>query len=168
MAAVTVDGTSYTLPADELTAAKVASYNSLLTALQAAWTTWAPTWANLNATGATVTGRYRQIGKLVICRLVIVLSNATPISGSVTFTLPVTAASYPGAVLAPLGQARLYDQSIPTTREGGVFWASTTTALIAVFDASGTYVTAAVLSSTVPFTWTTSDEISLSFMYEAA
>lgn len=166
---VTVDGTSYDLPADEFTATKVASYNSLLQALQNPFTAWVPTWTNLTVGNGTVTAKYRQIGKLVIVRLVIVFGSTTSISGAVSFTLPVTRAAYAGtAGVSPLGMARFFDASPGAGYEGVVVTPSTTTAKLHVWQASGTYTQAVDLSSTVPVTWTTSDEIHVQLSYEAA
>src|SRR5687767_858390 len=103
MASIVVDNTTYTLPADEFTAQKVTSYNTPLNALNAAWTTWSPTWTNLTVGTSTVTARYRQIGKLVCCRLHIVLASGFAVSGDIQFTLPVTRAAYGGSAgLHPL------------------------------------------------------------------
>jgi hypothetical protein len=45
---------------------------------------------------------------------------------------------------------------------------STTTAVLRAINASATYATQTATSSSVPFTWATSDVIRLSGMYEAA
>ena len=50
--------------------------------------------------------------------------------------------------------------------EARVHNASTTTGAIRGMNASGTYVTQQVLSSTVPMTWTTDDEIGFTLWYE--
>jgi hypothetical protein len=47
-------------------------------------------------------------------------------------------------------------------------WTATTKAHPRVMLASGTYVAHQDLSATIPFTWTTSDEMACQFMYEAA
>lgn len=167
--AVTIDGTAFELPGDEFVGSKVVSYNSLLTALETAWTTYAPTWTNLTIGNGTVTALYRRIGKLVIVRVSIVFGSTTSVSGSVRFTLPVTRAAYAGtAGLTPIGLARMLDASVPVAREGMITSETTTTGTVIVYDASGTYLTGAALSSTVPFTWTTGDEINCSLQYEAA
>lgn len=169
MSTVTIDNTAYSLPADEFTATKVTSYNTLLTAIQAAWTTYSPTWTNLSVGNGTVTARYRQIGTLVETRITIVFGSTTSISGAVSVSLPVTRATYAGtAGLTALGLARFFDTSGGAASEGAAMNVSTTTVRLQVWKSDGTYLTSADLSSTVPFTWATGDEINVQFSYEAA
>jgi len=169
MALVTVDGTNYTLPADEFTAQKVTSYNSLLNAMQAAWTTWSPTWTNLSVGNGIVVARYRQIGKLVACRLSLVFGSTTSVSGFIEFSLPNTRAAYGGTDgVTPLGAVRMKDNSAGKTYEGVLLNITTTLAAVASHAVDGTQIVAAATSSTVPFTWATNDEIATEFFYEAA
>lgn len=134
----------------------------------AAYSSWTPTWTNLTVGNGTVTAVYKQVGKTVRGRIAIVFGSTTSISGDVSFDLPVTRAAMAGTNnVSPLGCARFYDAGV-AGYEGAVHNASTSTASIRVWAASGAYVTAALLSSTVPFTWGTSDEISAEFEYEAA
>lgn len=134
-----------------------------------AWPSWTPSWTNLTIGNAVVTAKYIQIGKLVICRLDVVFGTTTSISGDVKFSMPVTRATYGGtAGLVQLGVLSIYDVSPGTVVQGCVVNITTTEALIRVMTAGGTYVNLAACSSTVPFTWTTSDEIHAEFFYEAA
>ena len=167
--ALTIDDTSYALPVDDTVAQKVASYNDALNAIQSAWASWTPSWTNLSVGNGTVTAKYRQIGKLVTCRLKIVFGSTTSISGDVDFSLPVTRATYPSvAGITNIGLLSMYDSSATTTYTGVLNTPTTTTSKLRAFSVSGSYIVVAVLSSTVPFTWTTSDEIAATFSYEAA
>jgi len=140
-----------------------------LTWTGAAWASWTPAWTNLTVGNGTVVAKYMRLGKTVIARLSIVFGSTTVVSGSVSFTLPVTQATYGGtAGVTSLGLARYFDASAGFAFEGSVINLSTTTGLFIAMDASGTHLKQAVLSSTVPFTWTTSDEIGVQFCYEAA
>ena len=133
-----------------------------------AWTSYTPTWTNVNVTGATQASKYVQIGKLVVVRLSIVLGTASPVSGEIVASLPVTRATYGGTLnVTPLGTAILFDLSTPTLFFGTVSNATTTTVIIRPQSASGTYVSQALASSTVPFTWASGDEINATFVYEA-
>lgn len=136
----------------------------------AAWASYTPTWTNLSVGNGTVVAKYVQINKSVIARLSLVFGSTTSISGGVEFTLPVTRATYAGsATLTPLGVALALDASVPAAFKIVVSTGSTTAkALLTTLDVSGTYAKSAALSSTVPFTWTTSDEIAAQFVYEAA
>lgn len=134
-----------------------------------AWISWTPTWVNLTVGNGTVTARYKQIGKLVFCRLHVVFGSTTSIGGSVTVSNPVTRLTYGGtATVTPLGMCRLFDTSAGTANEGYLANTSPTTSIIAVWGAGGAYVAGLALSSTVPFTWATGDEINAQFSYEAA
>jgi hypothetical protein len=174
-------GTVYGLP---VTSSKVGS-NGVITAsitdgavtpakltsgLGASWTwqSWTPTWTNLTVSGSTVTARYSQVGKTVFFRVAVVLANGNVPSGSISFTLPVTAASYAGtATLPPIGQAVYFDAGT-ASYDGFISFNSTTTAVLYVMAANGTYATTTSLSSTVPFTWGNTDEFLLQGYYEAA
>lgn len=135
----------------------------------AAWPSWTPTWTNLTIGNAVVTAKYVQIGKLVMCRLDVVFGTTTSISGDVRFSMPVTRATYGGTSgIAQLGVLSAYDVSVTTAVQGCVINISTTEAMIRIQTAGGTYVNLVALSSTVPFTWATSDEIHTEFFYEAA
>lgn len=132
------------------------------------WQSWTPTWTNLTVGNGTVVAKYIQIGKTVVFRLSIAFGSTSSISGGVIFTLPVTAVSYGGsATMQPIGTVRIFDSGTGVF-EGAIYFNSTTTAVTSVFNSASTYVSGASLSSTVPMTWTTSDELNVSAIYEAA
>lgn len=124
-------------------------------------TTFVPSWSNLSAGNASVNaGRYWKIGKLVIVWIDLVWGNTTSISGSVSVGLPVNAAVAQNHVV---GHGEALDAG--TARYGlSVRLTAATAAAIAADN--GTSLVA--VTSTAPFTWTTSDELRLVFMYEAA
>lgn len=124
------------------------------------WSSWTPTWTNLTIGNATVVAKYRQLGTFVEYHLSVVFGNTTSVSGSVSFSLPVTAANHGGAGgVHPLGVAVILDSGTEQF-DAVVKYNTTTTAVVKVKAAGGTYVGANTdLSSTVPMTWTTSDEI---------
>lgn len=134
-----------------------------------AWQSWTPTWTNVTVGNGTVTGRYTQVGKIVFCRLELVMGNTSSTSGDIQFTLPVTSISYPGTASAQvIGDSRGFDVSAVTIYPGSVVWGSTTVAYCRFENASGTYTTQTINTGTVPTTWGTSDEFSMNFFYEAA
>lgn len=137
-------------------------------AIPRSWLSWTPTWANITVGNGTVTAKYIQIGKTVYFRLVFVLGSTSTVGTAPTFTLPVTAATHAGTTtIPPLGVARCFDNG-SGSYFGSVYYATTTTAAIQVYNASSTYLFTAGITSTVPFTWTTTDEIGLQGFYEAA
>ena len=120
-----------------------------------AWTAYTPTLGNWTLGNGTWSAAYIQAGKLIHFRANLTVGSTTSISGSPTITLPVTAiaaraASFPGGA---------YDLSATTNYELGAFHTTTTVS----FRSAG-----AALSSTVPFTWATGDEVYVSGTYEAA
>ncbi len=151
------------------------SLNTAAGKLGAAWASWTPTLSGrFDDAKWTKTCAYIQIGKTVHWRLKLVASTTTPMSGGSTdalFTLPVTAASgYAGSdQTAWIGGAGFYDNGT-AVRGGGVYLSSSSNAIgrIRVHEVSSTYLTPDAITSTVPFAWTTNDEITASGTYEAA
>ena len=132
-----------------------------------AWTAWTPTWTNLSLGNGTVVAAYVQIGKTVFCRLSLVFGSTTSVSGLIEFSFPVTKATYGGTTQTTLGACRCYDASATTPYNGKISYVSSTVAAVVVDAVSGSQITSPESSATVPFTWTTSDEITAEFFYEA-
>lgn len=141
-------------------------YGMLGTDSSYTWASWTPTWTNLTVGNGTVTAKYTQLGKTVIARVSVAFGSTTSIGGSVSFTLPVTAVAI--AAGSPHIGSAIYDDVGTNLYMGVVYEGSTTSGVLRVGNAAATYTGTTVLSSTVPFTWTTSDAINLSLIYEAA
>lgn len=128
------------------------------------WSDWTPTYANITVGNGTVSARYKQIGKTVHFSYTLVLGSTSAIGSSPTFTLPVTAYS------AGKYNFTAYALDSGTTRVplfADTFGSTTVVGLFAV-NTAGTYGSQATITSTVPFTWTTSDELHIDGAYEAA
>lgn len=139
----------------------------------AAWQAATPTWTNLTVGNASVNSmNYTQIGKTVFLRLRLVWGSTTAITGAVSFTLPVAPnTTNLSSQKSPLGDNVVFDDASTGGKTLGYatyFSSSGDKCLLRAQTASTTYVTNTELSSTVPFTWTTSDEINVSLRYEAA
>lgn len=131
------------------------------------WLPWTPSWTNVTIGNATVDAKYIKIGKLVNFRLGVKLGNTSSVSGQIIFSLPVTSKAYPNtATVQAIGFGGLYPAGTGVTY-AVVNWTSTTTASVAVNNASGTYVTNNATSATVPFTWATNHEFHLIGTYES-
>jgi len=130
-----------------------------------AWTSFTPSWTNLTVGGGTNTGAYQQVGKTVHMRISFVFAADSSIGGAVSFAPPVNAATY--NTWSNIGNVLLRDNGVGSY-SGFVDWDSATSFSINAWKADGTYTQAIGLSSTVPFTWTTSDVIQLVCTYEAA
>lgn len=128
------------------------------------WKDWTPTLTNL-AGGTLNYAKYTQIGKTVHFRLQYTLGGAG-VSGNVVITLPVTSIDYLTGNY-DIGLANCADTG--TGNFAGVIkWVSTTTARPLVIQSGGTYASYGALSSTVPFTWASTDILTISGTYEAA
>lgn len=136
-----------------------------------AWDTWTPTLSGrLDDGDWTKECKYIQIGKTVHFTLTLIATAAAPMGGgsatSAVFTLPVTAAAIPGTdTRVPMGVAFVYDASATSVFNAPLTHTSTTTATIFYWNTSQVL---SGITSTAPFTWTTSDEISAIGRYEAA
>ena len=134
-----------------------------------AWTTYAPT---LSGTGwvkgsGTITGRYAQLGKMVMVEIMYTFSTAGGgAAGSAvpTVSLPVNA----NTTISPNpAQVTILDTSAGTTYIGQGSLSSTgVTANVGV--SSGAYTSLTGLAAGVPMVWATGDEIRWSLTYEAA
>lgn len=134
------------------------------------WDSWTPTLSGrLNDAKWTKTCAYTRIGDLIVARFKLVASTTTPMDGGVTdaiFTLPVTAVSYAGGdVNYGIGTAGVYDSGTAVF-QATVYMGSTTTVKVRVHTASAGSITP--ITSAVPMTWTTNDEITGTFSYQAA
>jgi hypothetical protein len=133
------------------------------------WAAWTPTWTNLTVGNATQTARYSQSGKTVFFILKLVFGSTTSMGTQPTFTWPVTAASTEAAQGA-VTKVLFLDASAQIVL-GATDPRSSTTALTKLNAPSGTVQLQdqdRAVTSTVPFTWTTSDTIWVMGSYEGA
>ena len=129
-------------------------------------TAYTPTFTNFTLGNGTLAASYVQVQKLVQVSVVITLGSTSSMTGQISISKPVT-----GAVGASLnisvGLARLGDSGTGV-RVAHVRNDSGSAVSVRVLDVAATYLTEVNISSTVPFTWTTNDDLRLSFVYEAA
>jgi hypothetical protein len=114
---------------------------------------------NITATSGTVVQRWTaQPGKFkFFYHLTFGASSA--ITGDPTLTLPVTMPAY-GGVVPPVGLAEYVDGGA-TVYAGVTVVVSTTTVKAIAYNVAGTYAQIVNVSSTVPFTWTTTDSLQI-------
>lgn len=118
-----------------------------------AWTSYTPSWTNLTIGNATQSCKYIQAGKIVHAQIYMTWGSTTSASGFFYPSLPVTAANSIQVNAAGF----LFDNS-------GAVWNA------CVFVA-GNYIltpSSGRVSATVPWTWATSDIVSINVTYEAA
>jgi len=127
------------------------------------WDTWTPSYGNLSG-GTTTTARYVQIGKLVTCVWVYTCAGAD-VSGAVTVSLPVTAAS--SCVSSAVGTARFNNVGVDVWEGRATLDSTTTVQVRRLIDDSGS-TKLRPISSTLPFTWGATDILQAFWTYEAA
>jgi len=130
-----------------------------------AWATFPVSWANLTVGNGTNTGWYAYAGKTTFFRILFTFGSGSSISGSVSVDYPYTAVAY-GTTLQ-VGTLKMLDAT-GNLYKGAVFHSSTTAMLLKADSVSGSSIIEAVLSSSVPFTWATSDQILIHGFYERA
>lgn len=146
---------------------KVRTYNgsSWFTVAQSsfkgAWQSHSPLWTNLTISNGTHDHTYYQDGPLVHARGSIQFGSGTSISGSVLLGLPVT----PKSATWFVGMARAVDASAGFQRYEGSAEINTS-----VWGSTIAFHFHALvnMTSTIPFTWTTSDDMVYAITYEAA
>lgn len=154
-------GTIPTFLAGELpSATKFTEVSNFGLAATTPWTAWTPTLTNLTLGNGTQTAIYRQLGKTVDFYWQFVLGSTSTVGTSPRFTLPVAPASrYTGPWSSQINDAsvgqRLAQLGLVTGSTVEVLYVNTTLFL-------------AVITATVPFTWTTSDGLICWGIYEAA
>lgn len=166
-AGVTVDGM---LIKDGTVGAGVITPNGLVSGTGTTWgyTSTVPTLTNITLGNGTISAFYKQYGKRTHYYGVLTFGSTTAITGQADISLPVNAASTVGD-FAPIGVINARDTSANTYYMGWAWKADAAQRLrIILAAASGSYATAVGTTSTVPFTWTTSDLIFWDVIYENA
>lgn len=143
----------------------------LLADLLPAFGSYTPSWTGVTVVNGTVTARYLKFGSLVFFRVHYVRGSSDSLSGAVTVSLPVTAATF-SARQEIVGMCRVFfldaDVSSSNFWDGTGKFGTTTLELVELSNnASGNDDTNA-LASTAPFTWATNDEMMIIGWYEAA
>lgn len=146
--------------------AKATDLNELAlfaTAAVTAWSTWTPTLTNLTLGNGTQVAKYAQIGKTVDFLWSLTLGSTSAVGSTPSFTLPVAASTdYPA--YPPLF-GMLTDASTSSRAPAVVNLSSTTTIIVQYFSSLNTV---ANIGSTVPWTWTTSDVLTVGGRYYTA
>jgi len=125
------------------------------------WTTWTPSYVNFTLGNGTTTARYQQVGKTVNFIVKIVFGSTTSVTGAMGISLPAN-----NATNGHLYNTFLGDQGAGTYN--GLSETFDNYIYVRAIATNGAYSTFNQISSTVPFTWTTSDYIIISGSYEVA
>ncbi len=143
--------------------------NAML-AHNAAWTDYTPTFTNLTVGNGILTGDYQQIGKTVRFRIRLIFGTTTSIAGNVDVSVPVTGASHGASATTfqAIATGTILDASTGAVYPVSAGLVSTTVMRVLPVNAASTYANWVSMTSTIPFTWATSDELFLTGSYEAA
>jgi hypothetical protein len=143
-------------PGQILTAADLTEY------LPQAMTTWtSPIAGGITISDGTVVASYTEIGAFMYAQMRLVFGASTAVTGGVTIDLPEDSS----LAHIPCMGAVAYDNSATTRYPLVVHGAAATQVGVQAALASGTYVSGAALSSTVPFTWAVNDLLVVQLLY---
>jgi len=138
-----------------------------LNAIATTSTTYTPTWASTGTQptlgNGTLSGRYIKINKLVWVQIFMLTGSTTTYgTGLYSWSIPSGIPARSGLFnFMSQGVGRLYDPVTGPYFGHAGFYAGSTTAITL-------YVGNTVAQPTAPFTFTTNDEVIMTFTYEAA
>ena len=125
---------------------------------------YVPVFTSFTKGNATIVARYAQSGKAVNVFVSVTLGSTSSVSGSITVTLPVTAAS---TAVGNRGMGACQDTGVRSYTMASVM-TSTTVVELKPLAASLATVAEDDMSATNPMTWTNTDKFFFSLTYEAA
>jgi hypothetical protein len=126
------------------------------------WIAYTPTLTNVTlGSGGTSAFFYQVVGKQVNVRGRITLGTTGALTGVATFSLPINAITadqfWDGGAIMIDGGATNYP---------GMVRVGTSTATVLAYTSNMSYVTSVNTSSSIPFTWASTDVINVGFTYE--
>jgi hypothetical protein len=130
-----------------------------------AYTAYTPTTTNITLGNGTKTGRYLLVGKMCHVEVKIVFGSTTTIGSPAYLSLPFNVATL--GAFSTAGDTSFQDSGTSNVI-GGAVHSSANEVILVAYNTAGTYISEAAVSATVPFTWTTNDVITFSYVYEVA
>jgi len=132
------------------------------------WTAFTPTWNNLTVGNAQQEARYTQVGKNVYFWVKLELGSTSSVSTEPRMNFPIQARSTAAGQCAQLQYNFLDNGVAQYFGSGAGLVNSQTTFRLHILNAASTYVNSTQITSTVPFTWGSSDIIHIFGSYEVA
>jgi len=125
------------------------------------WIDFTPDWLGLNIGNATQKAGYRYGLGMLHAMGVVTYGSTTAISGNIRFLLPdsVVMDITKTAVNMPLGLFVAHDVSAGKEYTGAAHRHTSTRVSLRMWSASGAHVEDTNVTTTVPFTWATGDEL---------
>ena len=118
-------------------------------------TSYTPTFTGLTLGNGTVSAKYCKVGGVIVDEIVITFGSTTAVTGAVYITGMQAASTATGLISSTVN---LHDNG-NAYYAGAARQSSTTAVEVHAQTASGTYVSLASISATVPHTWAVSDQI---------
>lgn len=119
-------------------------------------TTYMPTLSGVTLGNGTVSARSTKIGAIIIDSIAITFGSTTAVTGEVTIGGMPTGMFI--GQFAPCGNVSFHDSGV-TINYGVATESSATSITVNAIGTGGSYATRATLSSTVPQTWSSGDQI---------
>lgn len=136
-----------------------------------AWVSYTPTVSTWGLGNGTITGAYQKVGRLVHAEVEITFGSTSTFSAGIAIGLPVNRASFTSTGGKPVGIVACRDASSGDQFQGIALLNQSVNNIVnvALFVHNNAYnhTTYQEVAPTLPFTWTTSDSMLLSFTYEA-
>lgn len=135
-----------------------------------AWTSFTPTWTasttNPVLGNGVLVGRYQRVGRTIICHINLTPGSTTTFgSGNYSFALPTSAANQGAAYI---GNAQFLASNGTDRYLGQVVVSAGATTTSAFFPTSATPAKAGFMTPTTPETFSSGDQLRITFTYEAA
>lgn len=131
------------------------------------YTAYTPTFSDITLGDGTVTSYYCQVNKLVHYWGRLTFGSTTSITASgCQISIPVNQATAMPAQQFPMGSTVYSDASAATRYAGRAGYVNAGLFRLFTLATGVSYTTKTAISSTIPFTWTTSDTISWNITYE--
>jgi hypothetical protein len=126
-----------------------------------AWTSYTPANGGMTKGNGVESARYQRIGNTVIVQYLFTLGSTSAISNDTYVQLPFTAVNKIWGLVGLLDAGTMLYSGVTEIVGGNAVY-------IKASNASGTYLATSYLTSGIPFTWTTNDQIFFTVTYEVA
>lgn len=134
-----------------------------------AWRTFTPTFTSIGAGtdwaigNATTSCAYTRVGRALFFRVQVTWGTTTTFgTKALGMSLPLASIAYSGTNPV-LGQANYYDTSLAENYIGTVAYRGQTEVQFLQAGVSATYVKQGLVTSTLPFTWASTDQLAAQF-----
>jgi hypothetical protein len=132
-----------------------------------AWQAYVPTWTNVTLGNGTSSGGYIQSGKTVFYYAYLLFGSTTSVTGSVSFSLPVTSVAVVGYGLT-IGQATMTLNAATAPWQGPVIHGTTTTGIMRWYTVQSTGIVLTNIGASSPDSWATNTKFLAQGFYQAA